>query len=63
MLLRIRPKARARISAFGANVYPLEAFGLLLGTHGIGLEPALVVASLPDGKTRRWREPEGVKVH
>ncbi len=59
MLLRIRPKVRARISAFGASVYPLEAFGLLLGTHGTDLEPALVVAPLPVGTTRHWREPEG----
>lgn len=59
MLLRIRSKARARISALGVNVYPLEAFGLLLGVHGTDLEPALVVASLPVGKTRCWQVPEG----
>lgn len=57
--LRILPKARARTGAFGANVYPLEAYGLLLGLPENPEATALVVAPLLVGKTSRWYEVDG----
>lgn len=59
MPLTITRKALSRITTHGLNVYPLEAFGILLGTKAAGEAGADVLAALPVGKTERWYEPDG----
>jgi hypothetical protein len=59
MPLTITRRAKARITAHGLNVYPLEGFGLLLGPESIDPGQSHVLAALPVGKTERWYEPTG----
>lgn len=59
MPLTITQHAKGRITAHGLNVYPLEGFGLLLGSGPAYPEQAHVIAALPVGKTERWYEPAG----
>lgn len=59
MTVTVTRQTIARITAHGLNVYPLEAFGLLLG-HGTRKEyKGYALAALPVGKTQRWYEAEG----
>jgi proteasome lid subunit RPN8/RPN11 len=46
-------KALSKIGKHSANVYPLEAYGLLLGTN----QPSYVYAALPVGQTARYGDP------
>lgn len=46
----ISRRATSRVTKHGLNVYPLEAFGLLVGR----VSPIAAYAALPVGKTSRW---------
>lgn len=59
MAISISGRALSRMSAHGVNVYPLEAFGILLGAKDTGDGGADILAALPVGKTERWHEPDG----
>lgn len=48
-------KSLSKIGKHSCNVFPLEAFGLLIGTT----KPSFVYAALPVGKTSQWDEPSG----
>jgi hypothetical protein len=43
-------KALAKIAKHGVNVFPLEAYGFLIGTQG------MIYAALPVGKTSKWHD-------
>lgn len=53
MTVTISRKATSKVTKHGLNVYPLEAYGFLIGTPA----PAFIYAALPAGKTSRWYEP------
>ena len=59
MPLTITRRAKARITAHGLNVYPLEGFGLLLGPESSDHENGYALAALPVGKTERWYKSAG----
>ncbi len=44
-------KALAKIAKHGVNVFPLEAYGFLIGTQD------MIYAALPVGKTSKWDDP------
>lgn len=50
MSIQIARQANNKVARHGLNVYPLEAFGLLVGTGS----PTLVHTVLPVGKTMHW---------
>lgn len=58
-LLQITRQANARVARHGVNVYPLEAYGILLGTNDRPAVGPEVLAALPMGKTVRWYDPTG----
>jgi hypothetical protein len=49
-MLKISRKAISKTAKHGLNVYPLEAFGLLIGST----ERNCIYAALPAGKTEHW---------
>jgi hypothetical protein len=49
-ILQVSKDAVRKLMRHGWNVYPLEAFGFLLGT----IEPPCVCAALPTSKTAHW---------
>lgn len=51
-MLTISREAKIKMGRHAWNVYPLEAFGFLLGRKSEGT----VYAALPCSKTRRWHE-------
>jgi len=58
--IEISRRAIAHVARHGLNVYPLEAYGLLVGEPmEQGAVSARVLAVLPVGKTEQWEDPAG----
>ena len=59
-MIEISRRAIARVARHGLHVYPLEAYGLLVGEP---MEPKAtsvqVFAVIPVGKTEHWYDPAG----
>lgn len=53
MTVTISRETTSKVTKHGLNVYPLEAYGFLIGTPA----PAFIYTALPAGKTSRWYEP------
>lgn len=52
-MIQISRKVLPRIAKHGLNVYPLEAFGLLLGS----ISENCIDVALPSGRTEHWYNP------